>query len=816
MNMWRLTIIFFILLLRIPRGYAQDIKVVDYETGIPVESVLVYDISGKILLHTNQKGIINIKVFHLNDTLYFKHPEYETLRITKKQIIENRYRVELFRPFTKLNTVVLTVSRSEKKRKEIARQVGIIDQVHIQKTLSSSTPEVLENLPGISVQKTQGGGGSPVIRGVEANRVLLVIDGVRMNNAIYRTGHLHNSITIEPAILERMEVIYGPSSIYGSDALGGIVHFISETPVVNNPKKISGKVLGRFSMATEETSFHFSLQTSQYKWASLTSLSFSDFGNIRMGSLRLHGYEDWGIVKEFSNNTTTYFNDNPVTNTDLSIQPNTGYKQYGLFNKTLIELSENSFLTFNTQFHSTSDIPRFDKLTETKNGHLKFAEWRYGPMQFFMFSPRLEFNPGHKWLKTAKVITSYQNVHESRISRKFGDDIRKYQKEKLHIFTFNSDFTAQPRKKNKLFYGLEFVFNKVLSKAYGKKLQVQNHRIIAETGDYYVPSRYPNNGSYYMTFAAYTQVEHKFNNKHLISAGVRATQTFLKAHWKNLQLVQIPFQQLQIQNFALTPTINYIYSPNNWKISFMIGSGFRSPNVDDVGKIREKKGKLLVPNINLRPEYLYTMELGVQNKILNGILEFYSYVFYNIFTNYIERQPYILNGFSQILYDNDMVDIYANVNGGNAYIYGTDLGFKLKPQKNITWENNFHFIKGKKKNGNPMPSIPPTKILSQIKYRNDFFEIIGTFEYNARKPLNEYDTVSGIDNLEQSPIDPVTGEYVGFPQWYRFDLAFNYFLTRNLTLNVGVDNVSNVHYKRFASAISEPGRNFKIQITGRF
>jgi len=795
---------------------AQDIKVVDYETAVPVSGVAVYNESKNVVLHTNAKGIVNLRIFKLNDTLYFSHPDYETVRYTKKEIIENRYRVELYRPYTMLHTVVLSVSRSEKEKKDIARQIAVVDQMEIRKQIASYTPDILERLPGITVQRTQGGGGSPIIRGLEANRVLLVIDGVRMNNAIYRTGHLHNSITIEPAILERLEVIYGPSSIYGSDALGGVIHFITQTPVVNNPKELSGAVIGRYATANNEASFHFSLNISKPTWASLTALSYSDFGDIRMGTLRLHGYEDWGIVKEYSNNTATYFNPEPVVNPDLTVQPNTAYKQYGILNKTVFELSPRSMLIFNTQYHSTSDIPRFDKLTELKDSTLKYAEWRYGPMEFFMFSPRWEFEAGKKWWEKSKLIFSYQQVRESRIWRKFGDSIRKYRKEKVHILTFNADMSAALSHKDRFNYGSEFVYNRVLSDAYGRELIIDGHRIVGETGDYYVPTRYPNAGSYYMTFAAYGNLEHRFNKKHQVALGMRLTQTYLRAKWKDLKLVELPFQSLQISNFAFTPTFHYIFSPPRWKISLTLGSGFRSPNVDDVGKIREKKGQLLVPNIDLRPEYLYMAELGIRNRLWNGIVEWQAYFYYDLITDYIQRKPYTLNGFSQIMYDGEMVNIYANVNGGRAMIYGTDWALILKPHQNIRWQTTLHYLKGRKENGDPMPSIPPLKILSQLRYKNDFFEIIGTYEYNGRKPLDEYDVESGIDNLDQSPYDPVTGQYVGFPQWQIFNLAVSYYLTHNLTLNVGVDNIFDIHYKRFASAVSEPGRNLKIQISGRF
>ena len=83
----------------------------------------------------------------------------------------------------------------------------------------------------LSIQKSQLGGGSPIIRGFEANRVLLVVDGVRMNNAIYRSGHLQNALTVDANALEIVEVVFGPSStIYGSDALGGVVHFYTKKP----------------------------------------------------------------------------------------------------------------------------------------------------------------------------------------------------------------------------------------------------------------------------------------------------------------------------------------------------------------------------------------------------------------------------------------------------------------------------------------------------------------------------------------------------------------------------------------------------------
>jgi hemoglobin/transferrin/lactoferrin receptor protein len=473
-------------------------------------------------------------------------------------------------------------------------------------------------------------------------------------------------------------------------------------------------------------------------------------------------------------------------------------------------------LIFDTQYHTTSDIPRFDKLTETKNGRLKYAEWNYGPMDFLFFSPRMEMEFSSKWMNKLRIITSYQRVKESRIWRKFDKDIRNYRKEKVDVFTFNADASAKLSKKTKINYGVEAAYNRVRSQAYGRKLVVSGHEIIDETGEYYVPTRYPNAGSYYMDFAVYSGWEHRFDNRNFLNLGIRFTQTFLSALWKDLQLVELPFQSVEISNFAITPMVRYIYSPEKWKISLSLGSGYRSPNVDDVGKIREKKGKLLVPNINLRPEYLYTSELSLQRRFFSNRLKLQGFVYHNFIVNYIDRQPYVLNGFSQINYDGDMVDIYANVNSGTARIYGFDLLAETTPSEHFSWSAGLSYIKGRKQNGDPMPSIPPLKINSNLKFKNDFYEINIYYLYYAKKPLGEYDIKGGVDNLDESPFDPRTGEYVGFPQWNIFNLSFTYYLTHNLTLNLGVENIFDVHYKRFASAVSEPGRNFKVQITGKF
>ena len=130
-----------------------------------------------------------------------------------------------------LEEVVISASNFAEKKKNIAQKIDVINAKTIALTNAQNTGDLLINTGKIFVQKSQQGGSSPVLRGFEASRVFLVIDGVRMNNAIYRSGHLQNVITSDQNSLSRVEVMYGPSStIYGSDALGGIVHLITKSP----------------------------------------------------------------------------------------------------------------------------------------------------------------------------------------------------------------------------------------------------------------------------------------------------------------------------------------------------------------------------------------------------------------------------------------------------------------------------------------------------------------------------------------------------------------------------------------------------------
>src|SRR5687768_10435265 len=148
-----------------------------------------------------------------------------------------------------LAEVVVSANKFSERKRNVSQKIDIITARTIATTNAQNTGDLLINSGNVFVQKSQQGGSSPVIRGFEASRVLLVVDGIRMNNAIYRAGHLQNVITIDQNMLERVEVLYGPSStIFGSDALGGVVHMRTKSPILSQTEKnaFSGSAFSRY------------------------------------------------------------------------------------------------------------------------------------------------------------------------------------------------------------------------------------------------------------------------------------------------------------------------------------------------------------------------------------------------------------------------------------------------------------------------------------------------------------------------------------------------------------------------------------------
>ena len=206
---------------------------------------------------------------------------------------------------------------------------------------------------------------------------------------------------------------------------------------------------------------------------------------------RDHGFPRWGLTPYYSLNSRNRYNETPTINSRPNIQKNTGYDQFDIFQKFIFRLPSDMLLNINLQYSESSDIDRYDKLVEQRNGSLRFSEWYYGPQKRFFLSPQLKFFLGKNWLKKGTLTTAYQNVEESRVNRKFENLTRSHQVEKVDVYSINADFYGNIAQGHSLSYGLEWTYNKIKSQGYAIDLVLDLENIVNYTNRTMIPRATP-------------------------------------------------------------------------------------------------------------------------------------------------------------------------------------------------------------------------------------------------------------------------------------------------------------------------------------
>ncbi|MCH1444382.1 MAG: TonB-dependent receptor, partial [Flavobacteriaceae bacterium] len=682
-------------------SFSQQVSVKDETSNENLSDVVIFNEDKSESIITDLNGVVDLSIFSENEKIYFQLLGYSTLELLKGSVL-NGSSIYLQSESQNLEEVILSVARSESNVNQIAEKVSVIKSEDLFLSSPASGAELLELSPGIRVQKSQGGGGSPIIRGFEANRVLIVVDGVRMNNAIYRSGHLQNSITIDPSIIERAEIIFGSSSVgYGSDALGGVIHYYTKSPILKGAEKIKSSFTTNYTSANQGVSNNFVTNYSGENWGSITSLSISKFGDIKMGEKREHGFKNWGLTPLYSENSRYSYYSQASTNSDENIQKNTNYSQVDLFQKFLLKLGDTNLLNVNIQFSESSDIDRYDQLSLTKDGGLKFSEWYYGPQKRFLISPSLKIFPNRKFMKKGAITFGFQKINESRIKRKFNTLNRSHQIEDLKVFSLNGDFDTSFNNGHSISYGLESTYNYNYSKAYDQTLEIEGNQVTGLGKKLAIPTRYPSNGSSYTSFASYVNWSWNMSEFFTFNVGTRLTFTGLQASWNDVISVNPQLSEVNLNSKALTTTVSIKLRPSKRvQINTVLSSGFRNPNIDDIGKIRENNGLLVVPNTFLKPEYAYNLDLGIDFRSLNNTNYFSLRGFSTIISRHIGRDEFIVFSdittpdLSTIIYNGEEVTTISNKNLGNRFIHGFSIDGFSKIMNNLKVDYGLTYTKG--------------------------------------------------------------------------------------------------------------------------
>ena len=707
-----------------------------------------------------------------------------------------------------LKDVVIYANKFPTLSKNIVqRVVALTDKVLLQQ--QANTADILTASGQVFVQKSQAGGGSPVVRGFEASRVLLMVDGVRMNSAIFRAGHLQNIITVDNMILDRVEIIYGPSStLYGSDALGGVVNLFTKQPQLYKsnlvskkaPWKVNGNLVYRYGNGQNENRQHIDVNIANNKWAYLTSFTNSSFGDMRQGNKRLAAYPDFGkrlfyVARE---NNTDVVKDNSAK---VNIQKFSGYNQTDLLQKILFKPNENTEHLLNVQFSNSSDINRYDRLTESSNGIPVFAEWYYGPQVRNMIGYKLIKSNLNGYFQDLTLNANYQHLEESRMTRRFKSNNKDYRFEEVDMFGFNIDLLHQDASGD-LHIGVESYYNNVFSTAYRNNIATNLRSAIT--------TRYSDGPTNMANYAIYAQHTQFLKGNWVLNSGLRLNNVQLNANFKDTSLMHFPFTDANQNNTALTGNLGMAYNgTDGFRIAFGFSSGFRAPNVDDLTKVFDTRtGYVVVPNKALKPEYTYNTELNIFKTSEKYNLG--ASIFFTRFKNALVVDKFKWNNASAILYQGIMSDVYAMQNKAIANVYGFNINGSANLTPNTIVAATYSYTKGryinKDMNGvnaeKPLDHIPPTYGRVGLKQDIKKFSAELFTVFNGWKRIEDYN-LNGEDNEIYATKD-------GMPAWQIWNINTSYQPTKKLNLSFQIENIADLNYRYFASGISALGRNYVV------
>ncbi|MCO6495722.1 MAG: TonB-dependent receptor [Bacteroidetes bacterium] len=788
--------------------HSQTVTVISSENGKALPGISIISANPAFATHTNSQGQADISLLRSAKGIEFRALGYKTVYSSYVDIEKSSFVLVLDPISVNMDGVVISANRWMQSSEDVPSHIAVINPRDISFYNPQTAADMLANSGEVFIQKSQQGGGSPMIRGFAANRLLYSVDGIRMNSAIYRSGNLQNVISLDPFAMENTEVFFGAASVmYGSDAIGGVMSFRTLTPQLSISKNplIKGNVVMRAASANNEKTGHFDVNVGWNKWAILTSITHNEFGDLRMGS---HGPQEY---------LKTYYImrvdsvDRVVSNPDPQVQVPTGYSQNHFMQKIRFSPNNNWDFQYGLYYSETSPYSRYDKLIEIKNGLPTSAVWNYGPQKWLMHNLTISNNRKNRFYDEMTTRIALQNSEESRISRKMSgskNNILKTQREQVEAYSVNIDFHKSV-KKHDFFYGIEYVLNNVLSR--GSAIDIKNGNSVG------VEDRYPQ--SKWQSYAAYLSYKYLLTNKLTLQAGGRFNNYDIHSDFTRLlDYYPFNFNSADVRNNAVTGSLGFIYklSPS-WIMSVNGSTGFRAPNVDDIGKITDiVSGEVVVPNPNLKAEYVYNSELNIV-KAFGDVVKLELTGFYTYLDMAMVRRPFTFNGLDSIMYNGIMSEVYGIQNAAFAKIYGAFIGIDIKLPAGFSFSTKFNYQDGIEEMDDGSTSRPrhiaPAFGVSRLtyKYSNLTMQVYSVYCAQVSNKMMDASELSKPYLYAKDKNGTIYS-----PEWATLNFIAMYGLQDNITFTAGMENILDKRYRVYRSGIAAAGRNFVFSVKVNF
>lgn len=781
---------------------AQVVTVTD-DSGEPLEMVTFGSITPNAFTTSDGKGQVDISAFIGAENIVVRMLGFETDSVSYADLKESEM-ISLRTVGLSLDQVVVSATRWNQSKKEVPGRISTLSAREVRLQNPQTAADMIGATGEVFIQKSQLGGGSPMIRGFATNRLLIAVDGVRMNTAIFRSGNVQNIINIDAFVVENAEVLFGPGSvIYGSDAIGGVMNFrtLEPTLALKNKTQVNGNAVFRFASASTELTGHADLNLGWKKFAMFTSITYTDFGDLTMGK---HGPNDYLRPTYVQRQDTV---DVIVENKNPMKQTPTGYSQLNIMQKFRYSPDKKWNINYGFHYSETSSYARYDRYIQERAGLPRYAEWDYGPQLWMLNVIDLLHSTESAIYSQLNIRLAHQLFEESRISRSFNDDTRTIQSETVHAYSLNIDLRKSLNEKHQFYYGLEGIFNDVFSN--GTQADIRSGPAQRSA------SRYPR--SNWSSAGAYLTYRYRPIKKVTLQGGVRYNHFFLNADF-DTTFYPFPFTEAKINNGAVTGSLGIVYNPTQkWAISLNASSGFRSPNVDDIGKVFDSEpGSVVIPNPELKAEYAYNGEIGIA-KVFGKWLKVDVTGYYTYLQNALVRRDFTLNGQDSIIYEGQLSQVQAIQNAASAFVYGVQAGVEIKLPIGFSVLSRFNYQKGVEElddgTTGPMRHAGPWFGSSHLtftrnKLKLDLYAIYNGAILNDDLAIEEQDK----DHLYASDENGMPYS----PGWYTLNFKAIYQFDNNFQLSTGLENITNQRYRPYSSGLAAPGISFILSVRAMF
>ncbi len=659
---------------------------------------------------------------------------------------------------TELSRIQVTATRLEEDANDVPIAITIVGRSQIERTVAQTVSDLLHGEAGTYVQSTGAGQGVVIIRGLKGSEVLHLVDGFRLNNAFFRNAPSQYIALVDPLNIDQIEAVRGPmSTLYGSDAMGGVVQFLTPDPRFNGDTwEAHADLRTRYSSADESNHIRAGFSAGHDGLAISGGVSYQEVNNLRVGG---------GDTLPF-----------------------TAYRQQSADLKVYFKPATGHELTWSAQYSQQPSTQRYDALVPGfGQTNPDSAEFFYRPQERRFTQLHYRYSNPTAFADQVDVRIGYQKFVDDRSSRDFGSSNREIEENASTLRGVTALASKQVNDQHFISYGVEYYDDTVDS--FRQRLSINSGVVSAR------PSRFPD-GSTMDSLAAFVTDDWRLTDDLDVVGGLRYSRF-------DIQLPPvINGIGVKLDPDKFTSQIGFAYKLNEGlRLVGNIGQGFRAPNIFDLGTFGDRpSNRFNIPNPDLSPESVTSYDIGF--KYASDTLEYEAIAFTS---RYKDKITSVLTG--------DLTAsgraIVQSRNATRLDLSGIETGVHWQATPAMNLYATATYTRGEEQlEGDEYPAdrIPPLFGKLGMRYAvSENIEVEGWSVYATRQ-----DRLSPRD-ASDARINPD-----GTAGWASLNTRMSWNIDERTRLQLSVENIADKRYREHGSGLDEPGRNVSVGIGWKF